>query len=392
MTLSEIIALIPAVLAAMGIVQAVIGWWLADRFIASPRTEPPEQPAVTVLKPLYGDEPLLEEALASICRQRYPRFQVLFGVSSPDDSAVPVAQALQRRFPHVDIDIVADATLHGSNRKVGNLINMLPYAKHDVLVIADSDVHAPPDLLDRLVEALSRRNAGLATVLYAGLPAFDSLICRIGAMQITHVFLPGALLARRMGRQDCLGATMALRRTELDRIGGLPVLVNHLADDAVLGRRIAALGHDVVLADSLVLTTVPETSLRALFRHELRWARTIRALEAAGFGASVLQYSLFWALFPMILTHSLWSYGLFGLAWVIRMATAVALDGGIERRLRREGEVQGDSPLSYAVSSPVWLLPVRDILSVVVLLASFAGRRVDWRGHNLIADTPPPSI
>jgi ceramide glucosyltransferase len=391
MTAEFILAVAAAVVAVLGVVQTALAWWLADRFFARPRKEPSDRPPVTVLKPLYGDEPLLAIALASICQQAYPTFQVLFGVGNATDPAVQVAQAVQRRFPHADIDIVVDATIHGPNRKVGNLMNMLPYAKHDVLVIADSDVHAPPDLLDRLVEALRRPNAGLATVLYAGLPAFKRLVCRVGAMQITHMFLPGALLARWMGRQDCLGATMALRRAELMRIGGLQALVGHLADDAVLGRRIRGLGLDVVFADSLVLTTVPETSLVALFRHELRWARTIRTLEAKGFAASILQYSLFWAMFPVVLTGSLWAFFLFGLVWVVRMTTAVALDGGIDLRLRREGE-QPDDAVSYAVSTPVWLLPVRDLLSVIVLLASFAGRRVDWRGHDLIADTPPPSV
>ncbi|HVZ09387.1 bacteriohopanetetrol glucosamine biosynthesis glycosyltransferase HpnI [Rhodopila sp.] len=391
-TISVVVAIAASVLAALGLVQSIIGWWLADRFLAAPRTEPPAQPPMTILKPLYGDEPLLAEALASVCRQAYPAVQVLFGVGSETDAAVPVAQALRRQFPHVDIDVVVDPTLHGPNRKVGNLINMLPYAKHDVLVIADSDVHAAPDLLNRLAEALARPRAGLATVLYAGLPAFPAMPCRFGAMQITHTFLPGALLARRMGRQDCLGATMALRRAELDRIGGLQGLVAHLADDAVLGRKIRALGLDVVLADTLVLTTVPETTWGALFRHELRWARTIRALEAAGFGASILQFSLFWALFPLLLTgFTLWSIAVFGVAWAVRMMIAVALDGGIERRLRREGEAGGPA-LTYAVASPVWLLPLRDLLSVVVLLGSFVSRKVDWRGHDLIADTPPPSV
>ena len=132
-----------------------------------------------------------------------------------------------------------------------------------------------------------------------GLPASQAgsrLAGRFGATQITHGFLPGAVLARALGRQDCLGATMCLRRQDLDRIGGFHALVDHLADDNVLGRRIAALGLRVALADTVPLTTVPEASLRALFRHELRWARTIRALEPAGFAASVLQYPLAWAL------------------------------------------------------------------------------------------------
>ena len=328
---------------------------------------------MTVLKPLYGDEPLLKVALASICQQAYPAYQVLFGVGSETDTAVPVVQALQRRFPQADIDIVVDSTPRGPNGKVGNLINTLPYAKHDVLVIADSDVHAAPDLLIRLAEALSRPNAGLATVLYAGCRPFGSLICRLGAMQITHTFLPGALLARRMGRQDCLGATMALRRSDLTRIGGFEALVGHLADDAVLGRRIRALSLDVVLADSVVLTTVPEKNLGALFRHELRWARTIRGLAATGFAASILQ---------VLVVLGAVSHRPDDLAVVVRpVRSRLGRTNGdrcgpgwwYRAKAAPGRRAAGREALTYAVTTPVWLLPVRDILSVAVLLASFTG-------------------
>ena len=126
---------------------------------------------VTVLKPLHGDEPLLEEALASVCRQDYPTWQVVFGVQDPADTALPVVRRLQARFPDCDIAVVVDPTTHGRNRKVANLINMLPAAKHDVLVIADSDVHVAPDWLRRLVAALEAPGVGLVTTIYTGLPA-----------------------------------------------------------------------------------------------------------------------------------------------------------------------------------------------------------------------------
>ncbi len=125
---------------------------------------------------------------------------------------------------------------------------MLPAARHDVLVIADSDVHVRPDYLERLVAALEAPGVGLVTTLYAGLPASPALPAQLGATQITHGFLPGALLARALGRQDCLGATMCLRRADLERIGGFAALVDHLADDNVLGRRIQRSGLDVGLA------------------------------------------------------------------------------------------------------------------------------------------------
>ena len=250
---------------------------------------------------MHGDEPLLEQALASVCAQDYPEYQVVFGVSDAADPALSVVARLRARFPECDIAVVVDPARHGTNGKVGNLINMLPRAKHAVLAIADSDLHVQPDYLARLADALAEPGTGLVTTLYTGLPAGRRLAQRLGATQITHYFLPGALLARAMGRQDCLGATMMLRRSTLERIGGLQALADHLADDQVLGRLVAALGLGVRLAVTVPATTVPETRLRDLLRHELRWARTIRALEPAAFAASVLQYPLFWAMLAIAL-------------------------------------------------------------------------------------------
>ena len=312
-----ILAGVTAVLAGIGLVEALVVSRLVAVFARRPTVPPFARPPVTVLKPLHGDEPLLEEALTTLCRQDYPEFQIVFGVRDAADPAIAVVRRLQTRFPDLPITLTIDATLHGRNRKVGNLINMMPAARHDVLVIADADIHVRPDYLDRLLAALQQPGVGLVTVLYAGLPVIaepgaraschdgnpgSTLPGRLGATQITHGFLPGAVLARALGRQDCFGATMCLRRHVLEAIGGFPALVDHLADDNVLGRRVAALGLIIALADTVSLTTVPETSLRALFRHELRWARTIRALEPAGFAASVLQYPLAWALLTILLT------------------------------------------------------------------------------------------
>ncbi|HEY0182665.1 MAG TPA: glycosyltransferase, partial [Rhodopila sp.] len=229
---------------------------------------------------------------------------------------------------------------------------------------------------------------------WSGLPA------RLGAMHITQGFLPGAVLARSLGRQDCLGATMCLRRQDLERIGGLGALVDHLADDNVLGRRIAGIGLHVALAETLTLTTVPEDSFRALWRHELRWARTIRALEPAGFAASILRHPLAWALLTVLLSGgALWSIGLFFVAWMLRAIAALIVDGALARQWSRrpegpgrESDAAGSGEMTtLAFSCPVWLLPLRDVLSVAALFASYGGRHVHWRGHGLHADTPPRS-
>lgn len=379
------------VVSMLGLSQACAGWiavaWFADRVARASRARPraaPTLPPVTILKPLHGDEPLLEQALATTCRQDYPAFQIVFGVSAASDTALPVVERLRARFPTVDVAVVVNPTQHGENRKVGNLINMMSVAKHDLLVVADSDVHVMPDWLRRLVDALDEPGVGLVTAAYTGIAAGRphspisgdggwpaTMIGRLGAAQINQYFLPGALIARAMGRQDCLGATMMLRRGTLERIGGFNALVDHLADDNVLGRLVQRLGLKVALAVTIPATTVPEATAGALWRHELRWARTIRTLAPVPFAASVLQYPLTWAALTMVLAGgALWSLVWFGLACSLRALTA----HGIDRAL------------GLAQRSPLWLLPVREFLSVVVMAASYAGRRVHWRDHTMQAE------
>ncbi len=366
------LAAIAGGIAGLGILFALIGWAAVIRFArrASPRTADTCQ-AVTVLKPLHGDEPLLEDALATVFAQDYPNFQIVFGVQNQADPALAVVDRLRARFPSVQVDVVVDTTQHGRNRKVGNLMNMLRVARHDVLVIADSDVHVTADWLDRLVAALLQPGVGLATAVYTGMPASRVAVTRLGATQITHCLLPGALIARGLGRQDCFGSSMALRRETLTRLGGFRMLVDHLADDAVLGRLVRAEGLKVALAAVLPATTVPETRLASLWYHELRWARTMRALEPVGFAGSVVQYPLFWAAIAAVTSGgAIWAIGLFILAWTIRALAVRGIDG----------------TLGLAIPSPVWLLPLRDALFVAILAVSFVGNKVEWRGHVLDAD------
>jgi ceramide glucosyltransferase len=367
------VALSAAAIAAVGLGQATAGWLAARRFAAAEPPPPGARPPISVLKPLHGDEPLLEAALGSMCRQNYPRFQLVFGVHDERDPAAAVVERLRARFPAADISLVINPAQHGENHKIGNLINMLPAAKYDLLVIGDSDVHAAPDYLASIADTLALPGTGLATTLYAGLAANRSLAARLGATAISHSFLPGALLSRALGRQDCLGATMALRRETLEAIGGLGTLVHHLADDNVLGHLVRARGLKVRLAPSVCATTVPEDGLRALFRHELRWARTIRALVPAEFAASAIQYPLAWAALAVAASGgAAWAAAGFLLAWAWRAALASRLDA-------RLGLVQS----GLATPAPLWLLPLRDLLSLAVVAASYLGDEVEWRGQVL---------
>ena len=368
------LAWLAALVAAAGLAQILAGLGLVRRFRATPPPEPASLPGISVLRPLYGDEALLEDALASACAQDYPRFQVVFGVQDPADPALRTARRIAARFPGCDIAVVVDDTAQGANRKVANLMNMLPAARHEVIVIAYSDVHAAPDYLRRIAAALQAPGVGMATMPYVGRPATRTLAARMGASAITHGMLPGALLARRLGRQDALGATMALRRETLEATGGFAALRDALADDNLLGRAVRRLGLRIALAATVPATTVPETRLRDLFRHELRWARTIRSLAPLPYAASIVQYPLAWALLAVLLAGGAdWTVAAFALAWAIRAAAA----RGIERALDLGG--------ADCVALLPWHLPLRDLMSVGVLVASFLGDEVDWRGRTMRA-------
>lgn len=364
------------VVAGLGLGQSLAGWIAVARFAAQPPRPTARLPPVTILKPLCGDEPLLDEALASCCNQTYPTFQIIFGVQDVADPALAVVQRLQDRFPGCDIAVVVNATPHGPNRKVANLINMLPSARHDVLVISDSDLHVMPDYLQRLVSALEMPGTGLVTAVFAGLPASRRWSARLGASQISHGFLPGVLVARAMGRQDCLGSTVMLRRKTLEHVGGLQPLAGQLAEDNLLGQRVRDLGLTVGLADTVPAATVSEASFRALWHHEIRWARTIRGLVPVAHAASTIQYPLFWAAMASALSAgAYWSIALFACTWAVRATSARGIDRALRPKL-------GRSPLTVSV----WLLPPRDWLSVAETIVSYCSREVIWRGHKMTAD------
>jgi ceramide glucosyltransferase len=371
------LGLAAAAASCFGCSVAVLGAASVWRFKRREPRFPTRWPAVSVLRPLCGDEPALDAALRSLGEQSYPNFQIVFGVQDADDPALRAVERLRAAHPTLDIAVVSNSTTHGPNRKVSNLINMLPAARHDVLVFSDSDLHVAPDYLRHLVATLAEPSTGLVTTLCTGLATTPGPAGRLGAMQITHSFLPGALLSRVLGRQDCLGTTMALRRSTLVAAGGLHGLVGHLADDNLLGRRVRQLGLRIGLADTVPATGVPEMSLHKLWLHELRWARTIRALAPAPFAASALQFPIAWALLTCLcLAGASPSLILLASAWGVRVAASCVVGGSLATRPRSLG-----GALATAL-----LLPMRDVLSVAEIVASFAGREVLWRGHLMHVD------
>ncbi|OYV33780.1 MAG: hypothetical protein B7Z81_10915 [Acidocella sp. 20-61-6] len=365
--------IIPAIwlFALIGVLQQYFGVRLVEQFVLQRHPTLPNPPAVSVLKPLCGVEPLTEVALESFFLVEYPQFQLVFGVQNPADPVLQVIAKLQARYPTRDVAVVIDSSVHGSNRKVSNLINMLPEAKYETLVMSDADIHVPPYFLNAVTSALAAPGVGLVTTLYTALPGTPHLATTLGANQINYMFLPGALLARKLGRQDCLGVTMALKRSVLAKIGGLQALVNHLADDQVLGRLVRTYGYTLTLAPVIPATTVPEDDFRALWKHELRWARTIRALVPVPYAGSVLQLSLIWAMAGLVVSgFHLWAWGLFLAVLLVRYYLACRID----------------KTLGLAKAGEAWLFVVRDVVSLAVYIASFTGNKVDWRGQTMTAD------
>jgi ceramide glucosyltransferase len=366
-----------ALLAGVGLLQCLLGLAAVRRFarpsIIAAVDASKQLPPVTILKPLCGNELLLEEALESCFSQKYPTFQIVFGTQDPTDPALEVVRRLRLRFPGSDVEVVVNPTIHGPNRKVSNLMNMLPSARHDILVISDSDLHMPANYLERLVADLAKPGAGLVTALYTGaLPAAKGWAGALGATQISHHFLPGVLLSRAMGRQDCLGSTAMFRRDTLERAGGFHPLVGFLPEDNLLGQRVRSLGLSVGLAEIVPAATVPEGSFSELWHHEIRWMRTNRELVPVLLCASAMQYPLFWSTVAMALAPAPWSATLFLVSWAVRAACARGIDQALRHRAGRP-----------AFATPLWLLPLRDILSVIEIAASFWVREVTWRGHRM---------
>jgi ceramide glucosyltransferase len=375
--MAALLALGAGALAVAGLVQQAIGADLAARLVREDAVNAPIWPPVTVLKPLHGSDSLLASALESWFVLDYPALQLVFGVADADDPALAVLARLQARYPHVDVAVVIDPTRHGKNRKIGNLINMIPAAEHDIFVIADADMHVASHYLRAVVRALQAPGVGLVTTLYTGLAGSETLAAQVGVAQINNGFLPAAALARRLGRQDCLGATMALRRETLAAIGGFAALVEHLADDNVLGRLVRAQGLRIEFAPVIPATGVTETRLRDLWAHGLRWARTIRALVPMAYFGVILQFPLFWAGLALLLSG-------FSTGGLIGFGVLLLLRYALARRLERALRLR---PLVTP-----WQLLVSDMMAAALFLASFFGDRVIWRGQMMQADDGRPKI
>lgn len=337
-------------------------------FRRRPRRATARAPRVTILKPLHGDEPLLAQKLRSFCDQDYPAYDVVFGARDRDDPALAAADAVAAEFPDRARVVWADAqTPHHRNPKIDTLAALVPHARGDILVFADSDMRVTPDYLLAIVEPFADEQVGAVTCLYRGVPTDDGLPSRLGAMANHEQFAPSVLIAEKLlGMRFGFGSTIAVRRALFEQIGGLDALGTQLADDAQLCAEVANRGSRVVLSGYVVENVVDEPTFAALWSHELRWMRTHRALEPAGFLGVALTYPI-----PLALLHLAFArrrrkaLGVFGAAVGLRYALAFA------------------AARSFGARPDPLLVPLRDLLGFAEWCASFAARDVRWAGDRL---------
>ncbi|MBW8835460.1 MAG: bacteriohopanetetrol glucosamine biosynthesis glycosyltransferase HpnI [Burkholderia sp.] len=363
-----------AALSVAGTGYAFLSAILVGRFMQEGPGTAAASPAVTILKPLHQGEPDLFRNLETFFAQDYAgTVQILFGVHDEADPAIEIVRALQAKYPNSDTAIVADTALYGVNAKVSNLINMLPAARHDTLILSDSDIAVGPKWLAQVTAALARPGVGIVTCLYTGEPAKDGhkLWSSLAAMGVSYTFLPNAVLGTSLGlAAPCFGSTIALRRQTLDEVGGFAAFADQLADDYEMGRAVRARGYTLAIPAMGVGHTAAEDSAAGLFRHELRWSRTIRMVNPAGHVGSFVTHGFAFGLMSaLFLDFNAVSLAVVGLALAARLLLKARIDGHFG---------------TYA--GPYWLLPLRDLLSFAVFVASLYGETVHWRGTHFAVE------
>jgi ceramide glucosyltransferase len=378
--LARLIEVVTTVLAVAGMGYFVAAMAAARVFLAARRAALPEfAPGVSVLKSLKGLDPGMIEAFRSHCRQSYVgEYELLFGVAKLDDPAVQAVKQLQAEFPEQTIQLVECPERLGTNGKVSTLVQLSAHARFDFLLINDSDITVSPRYLERVMacfgsvdsERVTVPEVGLVTALYRG-RAHGTLASRLEALGIATDFQAGVLLSKWLegGLHYGLGSTLAVRRSALEKIGGLDVLVDYLADDYELGARVDRAGYRVLLSAEVVETNVAAYGWRGFVDHQLRWSRTVRDARPWGYFGLIFTHGLGWALLNVLASGaSLLSLWLLGLSFFLRLALAMTVGA----------EVLGD----HAVLPRLWLLPLRDLVAMGVWGAGFAGNTIVWRGER----------
>jgi len=321
------------------------------------------QPAVSVLKPVHGRDRKFYEAVRTHAVLDYPEYEILFGLNDPDDPARTDIERLIAEFPERAIRLI-ECPRNMPNAKVAALAELARAARHPVLVINDSDIVVETNYLRTVVAPLEIPETGLVTCLYRA--SGKSWPAQWEALGVATDFAPSVLVARAIGVAEfALGSTMALRASDLERIGGFAAIGEYLADDYQLGRRITEIGGRIVLSPAVVETSLSDETWAAVWKHQVRWSRTIRVSRTSGYAGYVITNASVWALVAA-------SAG----AWQIAVAAlATRLVAGI---------VTGRFVLGDRDTLRLWfLIPFRDLWGFAVWVTGLGGATVEWRGIRL---------
>jgi ceramide glucosyltransferase len=324
-------------------------------------------PPVSILKPLRGTDPEMYESFRTHCLQDYSEYEIIFGVSDPNDPVVALVRKLIAEFPERKIQLMLCPDILGTNGKVSNLLQMARVARYDHLLVSDSDIRVPADYLRRVLAPFEDASVGMVTCMYRGVAA-NSLGSRLESIGISTDFCPAVLAARQLqGVRFGLGSTLAFSHKALDAAGGFEPLLDYLADDYELGARIAQAGFEVRVSEIVVDHFLPGYTMREFLDHQLRWARAIRDSRRWGYAGLIVTFPLVWAALAVLFSGgSTWSWLL--LASTALMRSAVTWGGG--KTILQDPELKRD----------FWLIPLRDALALAIWAASFAGHKILWRG------------
>jgi ceramide glucosyltransferase len=328
------------------------------------KEQPPSSlPPISILKPVRGLDPHFREAIRSHVAQDYPDYEILFGAADPADTAVAEIRRLMKEFPERKIRLVC-ASSAAANGKVGVLTELAKEARYSLLLVNDSDIRVPPDYLRRIVGPLEDPGVGLVTCLYGA--RSDHWPGRWEAIGIATDFAPSVLVAPYAGvREFGLGSTLLFRREDLAAIGGFEAIADYIADDYQLARRITGLGCRAVLSGVSVETNLSGRTWGEVWRHQVRWARTIRVSRGGGYAGLPLANASLWALVAFV--AGLWWLG--ASLVVLRMLVGLTVGAGILKR--RE------------VARHFYLMPFRDLWGLAVWVCGMFGNTVKWRGARL---------
>jgi ceramide glucosyltransferase len=324
-------------------------------------------PPASILKPVRGLEHEAYENFASFCRQDYPQYEILFGVTDEQDAAVPVIRQLMADFPALSVRLIVTPEKIGSNDKMNKVCGLARAARHDLLVLSDADIHVGPGYLRSIAAPFRDAKVGAVTSLFTGL-AVRSLWPELEAIYLSTDFMASILMASQLeGVHFAMGATVAVTRASVAEIGGFEALANEAADDYELGYRIAARGHRVELVDGAVKTWCCLSHLHDFFTQRLRWAIMARQSRPLGYAGLIFCQGLPWTILAVILAPSHLLAGIFVAAYLIlRMGVVFTLGvwGLHDDLLKRRW----------------WLVPLWDAFAFVLWFISLFWNRVRWRG------------